>query len=117
MAAPFEVLSALDRLVHEPARLAILTALSACRYADFLFLQSLTGLGKGNLSSHLEKLEEAGLVRIEKGFHGKVPLTRVHLTPEGRQAIDAHWRRLEGFRKALRGWRKQLFLRHLPARP
>ena len=108
MAAPFESLSALDRRVHEPARLAILTALSACREADFLFLQSLTGLGKGNLSSHLDKLEEAGLVRIEKGYTGKVPHTRIFLTPAGRLAIDGHWRRLEGFRKALRAWRRSL---------
>jgi DNA-binding transcriptional ArsR family regulator len=108
MTAPFEPLSSLDRLVHEPARLAILTALSSCRRADFLFLQSLTGLGKGNLSSHLDKLEEAHLVRIEKSFNGKVPQTHISLTAEGRQAIAGHWRRLEGFRKALRGWRKRL---------
>jgi len=117
MAAPFESLSALDRRVHEPARLAILTALSACDHADFLFLQSLTGLGKGNLSSHLDKLEDAGLVRIEKSFYGKIPNTRVFLTPEGRGAIDGHWRQLEGFRKALRAWRKRSLLQHEPARP
>ncbi|HEY3056658.1 MAG TPA: transcriptional regulator, partial [Thermoanaerobaculia bacterium] len=61
---PFERLAGLDRLVHEPARLSILTALSACKSADFLFLQRLTGLSKGNLSSHLSKLEEGGLVAI-----------------------------------------------------
>ena len=52
-----------DRLVHEPARLAILTALSACQKADFLLLLTITGLTKGNLSSHLTKLEEAGLAQ------------------------------------------------------
>jgi len=108
MTAPFETLSALDRVVHEPARLAILTALSACAAADFLFLQSLTGLGKGNLSSHLDKLEEAGLVRVEKSFKGKVPRTQIALTPAGRRAIESHWRQLEGFRKTLRGWRRRL---------
>ena len=57
MPAPFEHIAELDRLIHEPARLAILTALRACRTADFLFLQRLTGLSNGNLSSHLAKLE------------------------------------------------------------
>jgi len=61
MPEPFQELAGLDRLVHEPARLAILTSLGACSSADFLFLQRLTGLSKGNLSSHLAKLEEAGL--------------------------------------------------------
>jgi DNA-binding transcriptional ArsR family regulator len=55
---------ALDRLVHEPGRLAILTVLSSVSDADFLFLQRTTGLTKGNLSSHLAKLEDGGLVAI-----------------------------------------------------
>ena len=53
----------LDRLIHEPGRLAILTVLSSVADADFVFLQRATGLTKGNLSSHLTKLEDAGLVR------------------------------------------------------
>lgn len=68
---PFERLASFDRLVHEPARLAILTALSACEKADFVFLRSLTRLTKGNLSSHLSKLEHAGLVSLEKMFEGQ----------------------------------------------
>jgi len=55
---------ALDRLVHEPGRLAILTVLSSVSDADFLFLQRTTGLTKGNLSSHLAKLEDGGLVTV-----------------------------------------------------
>lgn len=70
MKPPFEELASVDRLVHEPARLAILTALAACASADFLFLQQLTGLSKGNLSSHLAKLEQAGLVGVSKQFVG-----------------------------------------------
>ena len=65
MPTPFEHLASVNRLVHEPARLAILTALSACDKADFVFLVNVTGLTKGNLSSHLSKLEQAGLVEIE----------------------------------------------------
>jgi DNA-binding transcriptional ArsR family regulator len=89
----------LDRTIHEPARLALLTVLSSVDAADFLFLQRVTGLTKGNLSSHLTKLEEAGLVRIEKRFVGKKPNTTVALTPLGTQQIARHWERLERLRR------------------
>jgi DNA-binding MarR family transcriptional regulator len=85
----------LDRLVHEPGRLAIMTVLSSVRDADFVFLLRATGLTKGNLSSHLSKLEEAGLVEIEKRFIRKKPNTSVSLTPLGRERIAQHWDRLE----------------------
>lgn len=100
MPTPHEELSGLDRLIHEPARLAILTVLSSASDADFLFLQRVTGLTKGNLSSHLGKLEEAGLVKIVKRFIGKKPNTTVALTRAGREAIDDHWNRLERLRQA-----------------
>ncbi len=103
---PFEALSNLDRLVHEPARLSILTALEACHATDFTFLQSLTGLSAGNLSTHLAKLEQGGLVKIDKAFKGKVPQTYVQLTVEGRAGIQGHWRHLETLRKAAGKWRK-----------
>jgi DNA-binding transcriptional ArsR family regulator len=103
---PFEELAGLDRLVHEPARLAILTALSACEEADFLFLQRLTGLGKGNLSSHLSKLEDSGLVRIEKRFVGKTPNTLVGLTDDGRTTIEEHWRQLDRLRRSAQEFRE-----------
>ena len=85
----------LDRLVHEPGRLAILTVLSSVADADFTFLQRATGLTKGNLSSHLTKLEDAGLVAIEKRFIRKKPNTSVALTPTGRERIARHWDQLE----------------------
>jgi len=65
MPTPFEHLAELNRLVHEPSRLAILTALSAYEKADFVFLLNVTRLTKGNLSSHLSKLEHGGLVAIQ----------------------------------------------------
>lgn len=99
MRTPFSDLD-LNRLVHEPARLGILTALSACDEADFLFLLNLTGLTKGNLSSHLSKLEQGGLVAIRKTFEGKQPVTYVRLTPEGRAALKVHWKRLDVLRTA-----------------
>ena len=76
-----------DRVVHEPARLMILGLLTAGGQADFTFLMNETGLTKGNLSSHLVKLEEAGYVSIEKTFRGKVPLTLARVTPAGRAAL------------------------------
>ena len=85
----------LDRLIHEPGRLAILTVLSSVTDADFVFLQRATGLTKGNLSSHLTKLEDAGLVAIEKRFVRRKPNTNVTLTAEGRQRIAAHWDQLK----------------------
>jgi DNA-binding MarR family transcriptional regulator len=85
----------LDRLVHEPGRLAIMTVLSSVKDADFLFLLRATGLTKGNLSSHLSKLEEAGHVEIEKRFVRKKPNTTVALTPLGRERIAEHWQQLE----------------------
>lgn len=106
MEAPeaFERLIAADKLVHEPARLAVLTALSACVSADFVFLQRLTGLQSGNLSQHLAKLEQAGLIALSKGFAGKYPQTTAQITPAGRTAIDEHWQRLEAIKKAAADW-------------
>lgn len=89
----------LNKLLHEPARLALMTALSSCESADFLFLQRITGLTKGNLSSHLSKLEEAGYIRISKQFVGKLPNTQVGLTQAGREAISTHWQQLDRLRK------------------
>jgi DNA-binding MarR family transcriptional regulator len=87
----------LDRLIHEPARLLIVTILSSVASADFLFLQRETGLTKGNLSAHLSKLEEAGYVKIEKTFKGKLPLTVCKLTPAGRKAVTQYRQQLQDF--------------------
>jgi DNA-binding MarR family transcriptional regulator len=86
---------ALDRLIHEPNRLAILTILSTTRDADFVFLQRALGLTNGNLSSHLTKLEAGGLIAVEKSFVGKKPNTRVALTPQGRKRVSTHWEQLD----------------------
>jgi DNA-binding MarR family transcriptional regulator len=101
---PFEEIAALDRLIHDPARLAIMTALSTASQVDFLFLQRLTGLTKGNLSSHLAKLEEAGMVRIEKEFLGKVPHTLIQPTQRGFTAITEHWQQLQRLHNDAQIW-------------
>jgi DNA-binding MarR family transcriptional regulator len=90
-------LTELDRLIHEPARLLIVTILSTVESADFLFLQRETELTKGNLSAHLSKLEEAGYVNIEKTFKGKLPLTVCKLTETGQQAFDGYRQQMQDF--------------------
>ena len=107
MKPPFKSLAELDRMIHDPSRLAILTALSSCRSADFLYLQRLTGLSKGNLSSHLAKLEDAGLVSIEKGYVAKTPMTTLSLTKEGRSGIERHWKRLDQLRASALQWQPE----------
>ena len=90
-------LTELDRLIHEPARLLIVTILSTVESADFLFLQRETELTKGNLSAHLSKLEEAGYVNIEKTYKGKLPLTVCKLTETGQQAFDGYRQQMQDF--------------------
>ena len=79
-----------DRLIHEPARLAIMAILSACESADFTYLLNATALSKGNLSAHLSKLEEGGYVTIAKSFKGKYPNTTCALTASGAKAFAAY---------------------------
>lgn len=103
----FKEMTELDKLLHEPARLAIMTALANCESANFVFLQSLTGLSKGNLSSHLSKLEEAGFVYIEKTFVGKIPNTSASLTDSGTKAIAEHWKKLDEMRAGAKKWKPE----------
>jgi len=104
MNSVFAEIAALDKLLHEPARLSLLTALSACKSANFLALQRLTGLTSGNLSVHLSKLEEAGLVVLEKQFIDKRPNTQVQITDEGRRVIKNYWQQLENLRRDAQKW-------------
>ena len=86
-----------DRLVHEPARLVILTVLYVVESADFIFLLRETGLGKGNLSSHLTRLEQAGYISIEKTYQGKRPMTLCRMTKTGRAAFEAYHEQLKNY--------------------
>lgn len=80
----------LDRVIHEPGRMMIVALLAAVEECDFLFLLRETELHKGNLSSHLSKLEEAGYIKIAKTFRGKIPRTLVRLSPQGRAAFEQY---------------------------
>jgi DNA-binding transcriptional ArsR family regulator len=97
MAEHLRSVTELNRLIHEPARLLIVTILASVASADFLFLQRETGLTRGNLSAHLSKLEEAGYVKIEKTFKGKLPLTVCKLTADGQKALAQYRRQLQDF--------------------
>ena len=97
MGNDLRAVTSLDRLIHEPARLLIVTILASAASADFLFLQRETGLTKGNLSAHLSKLEEAGYIKIEKTFKGKIPLTICRLTSAGQKALKIYRGQLQSF--------------------
>jgi DNA-binding MarR family transcriptional regulator len=99
MGADLRGLADIDRVIHEPARLAIATILSVVESADFLYLQREAGLTRGNLSFHLAKLEEAGYVSIEKTYRGRIPLTLVRLTPAGAAALSEYRSRFREFLK------------------
>lgn len=88
--AGLQRLTELDRTLHEPARLQIMAHLFVLEEADFLFLLRQTGLTKGNLSSHVRRLEEAGYVKVEKKFVDRIPVTTYRLTPTGRTAFAAY---------------------------
>jgi DNA-binding transcriptional ArsR family regulator len=86
----------LERVLHEKARLGILTSL-VTRPEGVLFteLKQLCALTDGNLSRHLEVLREAGLVEVWKGFENRRPQTLCRLSPEGRQRFVAYLEQLE----------------------
>jgi DNA-binding MarR family transcriptional regulator len=84
-----------DRLIHEPARLLIVTLLYPVEKVDFLYLLHETQLTKGNLSAHLSKLEDAGYLGIEKTYRGKIPQTLIRLTPAGRKAFEDYREKLK----------------------
>ncbi len=77
----------LDKTIHEPARLQIMTQLYVVEEADFLFLMRKTGLTWGNLSSHMSKLEAAGFIEVKKEFLDKKPHTILKMTAVGRFAF------------------------------
>ena len=91
-------LADLNRVVHEPARLAILTVLANCESADFTFLGTATGLTRGNLSVQLTRLEEAALIFIEKATKKNRTVTTARILPEGRYQLGRYWRQMEEIR-------------------
>jgi DNA-binding MarR family transcriptional regulator len=80
----------IDEVIHGRIRLGIMAYLMANDAAEFSTLKAKLETTEGTISVHMRKLEEAGLISIEKTYKGRRPLTRLHLTPEGRDAFRAY---------------------------
>ncbi|MGD8731307.1 MAG: transcriptional regulator [Anaerolineales bacterium] len=91
----------LDRLIHNPGRLAIMAVLAGVERADFTFLLEATEISKGTLSKHLSSLEEAGYIEIKKKFIDNKPNTSASLTPKGRKALNDYKRQYQRFLKSI----------------
>lgn len=89
--------SKLDPVIHSRIRLAILSILISVEEAEFNYLKENTGATDGNLSTHLSKLESAGMVKIKKSFKGKRPLTTCSVTKKGRESFAKYVTALEQF--------------------
>jgi DNA-binding MarR family transcriptional regulator len=85
----------IDRLIHEPGRLALMALLYVVQSADFTFLMNQCGLSWGNLSAHMTRLEEAGYIEVEKAFKGRRPNTMLKLTTQGRAAFQKYRREMK----------------------
>jgi DNA-binding MarR family transcriptional regulator len=92
----------LDRLIHERIRLGIVSALAANDALSFADLKAVLGTTDGNLSVHARKLEEAGYVRVTKGFEDRKPRTEFSLTPKGRRALESYLAQMEQILSAAR---------------
>jgi|SRR6266850_7866991 len=84
-----------DPVLTSQVRLAIVSVLISLREADFMELQGLLMVTKGNLGIHGQKLEEAGYISIRKSFQGRMPRTTYRITARGHRALVTHVRRLE----------------------
>ncbi len=94
----------LDTVIHERARLGIVSALAANERLSFVELKSLLGATDGNVSAHARKLEDAGYIAVRKRFEGRVPRTEYELTPAGRDAFQRYLGHMEALiRVARRG--------------
>jgi DNA-binding MarR family transcriptional regulator len=97
----FTDLIEIDRLIHEPARAAIMAVLMGVETADFKFLLEMTRLTKGNLSIHAKKLQEACYINIEKSFKNNYPRTEYCLTAKGKAAFRAYIKKLKWLTEAV----------------
>ncbi len=89
----------IDPLIHEAARLLMISALNTCKKANFNFVLAATGLTRGNFSTHMTRLIEAGYVAEDKKIKNRKPLTEYKLTAQGRRAFAAYcqaWRQITG---------------------
>ena len=86
-----QIHNSINRVVHEPVRLAILKILTLAKEVDFNFLLTTLGVTKGNLATHINKLEMAGFIAVKKEFRGKMPHTSYRITRTGRRQFQKYW--------------------------
>lgn len=84
------MLRELDPLLHSQLRLAVISLLMSVEEADFVYLREKTGATAGNLSVQLDKLAQAGYIKVVKEFAGKKPHTSCSLTDTGREAFERY---------------------------
>ena len=94
--------ASLDRLIHEPMRLGIVSALAVNETSSFSELKDLLKTTDGNLSIHARKLEEGRYISCKKYFEGRVPKTEYQLTASGRRALEAYLQHMEALIHAAR---------------
>ena len=92
----------LDRLIHEPIRLGIVSALAVNDTLTFNELKELLKTTDGNLSVHARKLEEADYIVCAKSFEGRTPKTEYRLTAAGRKALERYLNHMEALIRATR---------------
>ena len=98
-----EAMHAVDRLIHERLRLAIVAALAVNESLTFTDLRRMLATTDGNLSVHARKLEEAGYVECTKSFEGRLPRTDYRLTAEGRKALSRYLDHMNALIQTMRG--------------
>lgn len=94
---------ALDRLIHERLRLAIVSSLAVHESLTFNELKALLETSDGNVSVHARKLEDAGYISCTKGYEGRVPRTEYKITAEGRRALEHYLSHMEALIKRVGG--------------
>lgn len=87
----------LDPLLHSQLRLAIVSILVSVEEADFVFIREKTAATAGNLSTHIEKLSEAGYLTVDKFIDGKRPRTMLRITPRGIDAFEEYVKALQDY--------------------
>ena len=94
--------SRLDRVIHQPVRLAIVSSLAVNEMLTFNQIKALLRVSDGNLSVHARKLEDAGYIDCDKGYAGRLPRTEYRLTGQGRTALQRYLEHMESLIHAVR---------------
>lgn len=95
------MLKELNPILHSQLRLAIMSILLSVEEADFVYMKEKTQSTAGNISVQLDKLSEAGYIKVEKSFVGKRPRTTCRISEEGKKAMAEYVETLKGYLSGL----------------